>query len=214
MTPKLQLALDMPSLHEALHITQNVYKYVDIIEAGTTLVLENGLSVVRILRALYPSAVILADIRISKAGAKLARAAFEAGANRVTVMSSATEDTIDAVVHTAEKYPKCEVQIEINDTYDDALLLKLRNHNIKHLIIHKTSEVVEGKQQWSHDELEEINRLKKLGFLINVTGGINLEVIDSFKNIPVDCFIVGRDICGADKPEISAKSYQEKLQYL
>ena len=50
--PKLQLALDMPDLVQALKVSQKAAADIDVIEAGTMLVLEEGMKAVRYLRAL------------------------------------------------------------------------------------------------------------------------------------------------------------------
>ena len=64
--PKLQAAFDLVDLDQALAIATTIVDAVDIIEAGTVLVIENGLDSVRKLRAMLPEAIILADIRIIK----------------------------------------------------------------------------------------------------------------------------------------------------
>ena len=140
--PKLQLALDMPDLKKAFRVTQKVSEEIDVIEAGTMLVLEEGMEAVRKLRVLYPSHLILADIRIIKAGGKLAAMAYDAGANWVTVMSDASEDTIEAVVNESIKRRGTDVQVEINVGYDDQRLSYFRSLGIRQLIYHRSSEVV------------------------------------------------------------------------
>lgn len=214
MEHTLQVALDMPSLVEALQVTQQVASHVDVIELGTALVLEEGLKAVRIMRALYPSATLLADIRIIKAGKKLATAAFLAGASRVTVMSAATQETLEAVVKAASDFPGCEVQVEITDGYDETMLTRLKKLGLKHLIYHRSSEVLTKESPWSDIVLRELCELAERGFLVSVTGGLGLEELDRFKEVPVHCFIVGRDICGASDPGATAQAYKAALAQL
>ena len=210
--PKLQLALDMPDLKKAFRVTQKVSEEIDVIEAGTMLVLEEGMEAVRKLRVLYPSHLILADIRIIKAGGKLAAMAYDAGANWVTVMSDASEDTIEAVVNESIKRRGTDVQVEINVGYDDQRLSYFRSLGIRQLIYHRSSEVVETEEKWDNETLNELQRLAKMGFELSITGGLDVSDIPLFKDIPVYCFIAGRKICIFPDPLAAAKNYQDAIK--
>ena len=210
--PKLQLALDMPDLKKAFRVTQKVSEEIDVIEAGTMLVLEEGMEAVRKLRVLYPSHLILADIRIIKAGGKLAAMAYDAGANWVTVMSDASEDTIEAVVNESIKRRGTDVQVEINVGYDDQRLSYFRSLGIRQLIYHRSSEVVETEEKWDNETLNELQRLAKMGFELSITGGLDVSDIPLFKDIPVYCFIAGRKRCRSPDPLAAAKNYQDAIK--
>ena len=210
--PKLQLALDMPDLKKAFRVTQKVSEEIDVIEAGTMLVLEEGMEAVRKLRVLYPSHLILADIRIIKAGGKLAAMAYDAGANWVTVMSDASEDTIEAVVNESIKRRGTDVQVEINVGYDDQRLSYFRSLGIRQLIYHRSSEVVETEEKWDNETMNELQRLAKMGFELSITGGLDVSDIPLFKDIPVYCFIAGRKICKSPDPLAAAKNYQDAIK--
>lgn len=210
--PKLQLALDMPDLVQALKVSQKAAADIDVIEAGTMLVLEEGMKAVRYLRALFPFHLILADIRIIKAGGKLAAMAFDAGADWVTVMSDASKDTIEAVVNESRKRLGTDVQVEINVGYDDEKLAYLRSLGIRQLIYHRSSEVVDTEEKWDKKTLEELKRLSNMGFELSITGGLDISEIPLFKDISVYCFIAGRKICKAEDPEKAALSYQNTIK--
>lgn len=215
MKPKLQLALDLNNLNEALSIAEQAIDKVDIIEIGTVLAIESGLDSVRKMREKLPQAKILADIRIIKAGGKLANMAYEAGADIVTIISDSTEETFEAVVEEKEKADNREVLIEINEGYTDKQLQKWKNkYDLNHLIFHRGSEIINSSEPWNKKDFDEIKRLAEMGFKCYVTGGIGIEEISSFKNVPVECFIVGRTITGAENPEEVANNFQKELEKL
>lgn len=211
MIPKLQLALDLTDLDKALSIAKKAGNEVDIIEVGTVLAIESGLVSVRETRKTLPQSKILADIRIIKAGGKLAKMAYDAGADIVTIMSDATKETFQAVLEQKMMDTNREVLIEINDNYTDDMLEQWQEYGLTHLIYHRGSEITTSNDSWSKIDFDEINRLSDLGFKVYVTGGIGLEEIALFEGVPVECFIIGRTIANAEDPAVAAKEFKNKI---
>ena len=60
--PNLQVALDNNTLESALADVRAVGNIVDIVEAGTILILQEGTIAVRALRALFPDKIVIADV--------------------------------------------------------------------------------------------------------------------------------------------------------
>ena len=92
-TAKLQLALDTYDLPSALAPLQKAGPYLDVIEAGTILCLSEGMHAVRAIRSLFPTKILLADVRIAEAGGLISKMAFDSGANWVSVVSGASLST-------------------------------------------------------------------------------------------------------------------------
>jgi len=92
---KLQLALDFPSLAEALALLDRVADLVDIVEAGTPLILKEGIRAVAEIKKRYPRATVLADLKIMDAGELEAGIGFDAGADIVTVLGASETVTVD-----------------------------------------------------------------------------------------------------------------------
>ena len=91
---KLQLALDHFLLSDALRLLESVADLVDIVEAGTPLLLSEGVRAVREIRGRFPGLTVLADFKIMDAGELEAELAFDAGAHIVTVLGAAEDVTI------------------------------------------------------------------------------------------------------------------------
>lgn len=51
-----------------------------------------------------------------------------------------------------------------------------------------------------------------MGFKVSVTGGVHPEVLKLFKDLPVYCFIAGRDIRNAEDPHARAKQYKDEIK--
>ncbi len=95
----VQISLDLTSLSEALNIAQvAVDAGVDWLEAGTPLLLAEGLRAVEALRARFPDHPIIADLKTMDGGYLEAEMMAKAGASFVVVMGRAHEATIRRVI--------------------------------------------------------------------------------------------------------------------
>lgn len=209
--PKLQLALDNPDLFSSLAAAQKAQSQVNVMEVGTILAVENGMKAVRIMKSLFPDHIVLADIRIIKAGGKLAKLAFDSGADWVTVISDASNDTIEAVVREVKSRENKDVQIEINQTFTNEQTEYWRSLGITQLIYHRSSEVVEEEEKWSPEVINELKSLADKGFQLSITGGLSVDEIKLFKDVPVYCFIAGRKIANSPDPFQAAKEYKDEI---
>jgi 3-hexulose-6-phosphate synthase/6-phospho-3-hexuloisomerase len=103
--PIVQLSLDLISIDEALDTAQvAVDAGVDWLEAGTPLLLAEGLHAVEKLRARFPDHPIVADLKTMDGGYLEAEMMAKAGADLVVVMGRAHEATIRRVVDAGRDY--------------------------------------------------------------------------------------------------------------
>jgi 3-hexulose-6-phosphate synthase/6-phospho-3-hexuloisomerase len=97
--PIVQLSLDLTSLEEAIETAAvGVDAGVDWLEAGTPLLLAEGLHAVDGLRKRFPTQPIVADLKTMDGGYLEAEMMAKAGADFVVVMGRAHEATIRRVV--------------------------------------------------------------------------------------------------------------------
>ena len=97
--PIVQLSLDLTSIHEAIETaTIGVEAGVDWLEAGTPLLLGEGLHAVEKLRARFPHHPIVADLKTMDGGYLEAEMMARAGADFVVVMGRAHEATLRRVI--------------------------------------------------------------------------------------------------------------------
>jgi 3-hexulose-6-phosphate synthase/6-phospho-3-hexuloisomerase len=99
MTPIVQISLDLTSIDEALETAEIALRAgVDWLEAGTPLILAEGLHGVRRLSERFPGIPIVADLKTMDGGYLEAEMMARAGATHVVVMAQAHEETIKCVV--------------------------------------------------------------------------------------------------------------------
>ncbi len=99
MKPIVQISLDLTNIDEALETAAMAIRAgVDWLEAGTPLILAEGLHGVRALRKAFPNVPIVADLKTMDGGYLEAEMMAKAGATHVVVMARAHEETIKVVV--------------------------------------------------------------------------------------------------------------------
>lgn len=99
MKPIVQISLDLTNIDEALETAALAMRAgVDWLEAGTPLILAEGLHGVRKLREAFPGVPIVADLKTMDGGYLEAEMMARAGATHVVVMARAHDETIRCVV--------------------------------------------------------------------------------------------------------------------
>jgi len=99
MRPIVQISLDVTSIEEAIETAEMALRAgVDWLEAGTPLVIAEGMHGVRALRDRFPDTPIVADLKTMDGGWLEAEIMAKAGATHVVVMARAHEETIKCVV--------------------------------------------------------------------------------------------------------------------
>jgi len=105
MKPIVQISLDLTNIDEALETAAMAMRAgVDWLEAGTPLILAEGLRGVRLLREAFPQTPIVADLKTMDGGYLEAEMMAKAGATHVVVMARAHAETIHCVVKAGKDY--------------------------------------------------------------------------------------------------------------
>jgi 3-hexulose-6-phosphate synthase len=105
MKPIIQISLDIINIDEALETAAMAVRAgFDWLEAGTPLILAEGLHGVRKLREAFPGVPIIADLKTMDGGYLEAEMMFKAGATHVVVMARAHEETIKCVVKAGKDF--------------------------------------------------------------------------------------------------------------
>lgn len=95
----VQISLDLTSIQESLETAHLAMRSgVDWLEAGTPLIIAEGMNGVRALRAEFPGVSIVADLKTMDGGWLEAEIMAHAGATHVVVMERAHPETVKMVV--------------------------------------------------------------------------------------------------------------------
>jgi 3-hexulose-6-phosphate synthase/6-phospho-3-hexuloisomerase len=105
MKPIVQISLDLTDIDEALATAALAMRAgVDWLEAGTPLILAEGLHGVRKLRAAFPNVPVVADLKTMDGGWLEAEMMAKAGATHVVVMARAHVETIKCAVRAGRDF--------------------------------------------------------------------------------------------------------------
>jgi 3-hexulose-6-phosphate synthase/6-phospho-3-hexuloisomerase len=105
MEPIVQVSLDLMTIADAMPVAETAVRAgVDWLEAGTPLILGEGLHAVRRLRDRFPDKPIIADLKTMDAGYLEAEMMAKAGATHVVVMGVAHPATIKNAVRAGRDY--------------------------------------------------------------------------------------------------------------
>jgi 3-hexulose-6-phosphate synthase/6-phospho-3-hexuloisomerase len=103
--PIVQISLDLTNIDEALETAAMALRAgVDWLEAGTPLILAEGLHGVKKLRESFPHIPIVADLKTMDGGYLEAEMMAKAGATHVVVMARAHPETIKCVVKAGKDF--------------------------------------------------------------------------------------------------------------
>jgi len=111
--PVLQVALDFENASRALVAAREAVEGgADWVEAGTPLIKSEGLEIVRELKKAFPGHRIVADMKVMDTGAFEVEIAAKSGADVVTILGAADDDTIADGVRGGELYG-AEVMVDL-----------------------------------------------------------------------------------------------------
>ena len=113
--PIIQVSLDVTTIEEAMELAHAAMRAgVDWLEAGTPLILAEGLHSVRTMREAYPETPIVADLKTMDGAGLEAEMMFKAGATMTVVMGQAHDASIIEQVKMAKQYSAqvmCDVML-------------------------------------------------------------------------------------------------------
>jgi len=186
---KLQIAIDMVDTTTAVKMVDQIYDVIDIVEIGTPMIIHEGVLAVERLKNKYPDLTILADTKIVDGGGIEAGYAYAAGADIVTVLAMAPNETIRAVVETASIYGrKCMTDMLcVKDIVEKAV--ELEKLDVDYICLHTAKD----EQNTKNAPLDDLKKVK--GYLTRaktaVAGGISLKTIPSIVAIGADIVVAG-----------------------
>ena len=212
--PQLQLALDYISLPKAIVMAALVAPEVDIIEIGTPLCKAAGLEAIRSIREICPDKLILADFKAPDVGGLEATMAFDAGADMMTVIGGATLATVEQALTVARARGK-EMLMELTGVRDILeRAVEWREIGVERIVYHREWDAQSAGRQWTEADKVTISKLIDMGFKLTVTGGLTLELLPFFADLPVSVLICGRGIREASDPRAAAHEMRAAIANL
>jgi 3-hexulose-6-phosphate synthase len=176
----VQISLDLTNIEEALETARiAVEAGVDWLEAGTPLILAEGLHGVRALRAAFPNHPIVADLKTMDGGYLEAEMMARAGATHVVVMARAHVETIKVVVQAGRDFG-IKVMGDNLGCADKAAASRMMEDLGVDYIVHHTGfderngiAAAGGGRISPLDDLEQV--VKAVSIPVQAVGGLTIE---------------------------------------
>jgi 3-hexulose-6-phosphate synthase/6-phospho-3-hexuloisomerase len=216
MQPIVQISLDLTSTDEALATAEMALDAgVDWLEAGTPLIIAEGMHGVRALRQRWPRVPIVADLKTMDGGWLEAELMAQAGATHVVVMARAHEETLRCVVRAGKDLGikvmgdnlACEDKVATARWMEDLGC----DYIIHHVGYDERKEIAARGRRPPHplDQLREI--VRAVGVPVQAVGGLSIDeairtpefgaplvVLGAPLTIDADSFrVAGGDVQGA-----------------
>jgi 3-hexulose-6-phosphate synthase len=207
---ELQLAIDLLNKEQATELANKVKDYVDIVEIGTPIVINEGLPAVQHLNDNIDGVKVLADLKIMDAADYEVSQAVKFGADVVTILGVAEDASIKAAVEEAHKNDK-ELLVDMIAVQDLQKRAKeLDELGADYIAVHTGYDLqAEGKSP-----LESLRQVKSVitNSKVAVIGGIKPDTIKEVVAEEPDLVVVGGGIANADDPVAAAKQCKDAIE--
>lgn len=206
---ELQLAIDLLNKEDAAELAQKVTDYVDIVEIGTPIVINEGLSAVQHLKdnVKDKDVKVLADLKIMDAADYEVSQAVKYGADVVTILGVAEDESIKNAIEEAHKHGK-QLLVDLIAVQDlEKRAKEIDAMGADYIAVHTGYDL----QAQGQSPLESLRKVKSVirQSKVAVAGGIKPDTIEEVAAEQPDLIIVGGGIANADDPAEAAKQCRE-----
>jgi len=209
MEPVLQVALDFQHLKRAVQAAEEaVAGGADWVEAGTPLIKSEGVEAVRALKKMFPSRVIVADLKVMDTGSFEVEIAAKAGAEVITVMAVADDGTMKEAVKAARRYG-AKIMADLMSVEDMPKRTKeLQGMGVDYLCIHVSID----EQMTAHTPMQKLREVCQIAEIpVAVAGGLNSETVADALEAGASIIIVGGAITKAEKVADAARAIKDAM---
>jgi 3-hexulose-6-phosphate synthase len=197
--PIVQISLDLTSIDEALdHARKAVRAGVDWLEAGTPLILAEGLRAVQALRREFPQHPIVADLKSMDGGYLEAEMMAKAGATHVVVMARAHPATVKAMVKAGRDYAIRVMGDDLGCDDKPVAARRLEDLGVDYVVHHigyderRDPEVIRAHQGRAPSPLDELEAVvKAVKIPVQAVGGLTVEQMLRLPQYGVFHLVVG-----------------------
>lgn len=205
---KIQVAMDLLTIKDALALAEQVAEHVDILELGTPLIKAEGLLAVTAIKDAHPEKIVFADMKTMDAGELEADIAFKAGADLVSILGSADDSTIAGGVKAARAHKK-GIVVDLIGVKDKVTRAKeVRALGAKFVEFHAG---LDEQAQPGHDLTGLLQAGEAARVPFSIAGGVGLDTIEAVQRSGADVAVIGGSIYGANDPALAAKDLRAKI---
>ena len=137
--------------------------------------------------------------------------AFDAGADMMTVIGGAALPTVEQALGVARQRGK-EMLMELTGVRDIlARAAEWRRIGVERIVYHREWDAQSAGREWTEDDKVIMRKLIEMGYKLTVTGGMTIELLPFFADLPISVLIAGRSIREAADPRAAARQMRLAL---
>ncbi len=161
-----QVSLDLTNVDEALQLAEGAVRAgIDWLEAGTPLILAEGLHAVRALRERFPKNPLVADLKTMDGAGLEAEMMLQAGATHVVVMSRAHWASVKEMVKMARRFDAQVMADVLGEEDKPDAARRMQELGVDWIIVHT-----------GYDERRYVEGVSPLADLPGVRAAVDLPV--------------------------------------
>lgn len=208
--PKLQVALDFINLKRAIDVAnQSLEGGADYLEVGTPLIKSEGREAIEKTSEEFPNQKVVADMKTMDTGSLEVEIASKAGADIVSILGGASDETIREAKRSARKY-NSEVMVDligVDDLVERAR--KLEEIGIDYVLVHKGID----EQMAGASPLDRLKEVKEaIDLPMAVAGGLDETNITGAIKAGAEILIVGGAIIRSQDPRKSTRKIKKAMK--
>lgn len=217
MEPIVQVSLDLTTLADAMPVAEVAARAgVDWLEAGTPLILGEGLHAVRALRERFPTHPIIADLKTMDAGYLEAEMMAKAGATHVVVMGVAHPATIKGAVRAGRDFG-IGVMGDIMLAPDKpACARRMQELGVDYIIVHTGLD--ERNEEIGKSPLDDLPAVREAVTIpIQAVGGLSVEQAIRMPSMGAPLVVIGAPLVIENeefKPSASDTRLEDLLRHI
>ncbi len=194
-----QVSLDIPTIDEALVMAEGAVRAgIDWIEAGTPLILGEGVHALEKLRGRFPDKPIVADLKTMDGAGLEAEMMFKAGATYVVVMSQAHWGSVVEMVKMARRYGGYVMADVMNAPDKAAAAKRMQELGVDWIILHT------GFDERHHvSGLSPLNELQSILDAVTIpvqaVGGLSIEQAIQCVEMGASSLVIGAPLAVQDE---------------
>ena len=197
--PIVQISLDLTSIEEALMQAHAAVRAgVDWLEAGTPLILAEGLRAVQTLHREFPAHPIIADLKTMDGGYLEAEMMAKAGASHVVVMARAHLATIRTVVKAGSDYGVKIMGDDLGCEDKPAAARMMEQEGVDFVVHHigfderRDPEVIAARHGIPPNPLDELMAVvEAVRVPVQAVGGLSVEQVLKLPRYGVNHLVLG-----------------------
>ena len=131
--------------------------------------------------------------------------AFDAGADMITVIGGAALATVEQAYAVAQERGK-DMLMELTGVRDIlARATEWRRIGVDRIVYHREWDAQSAGREWEESDKITIRQLIDMGYKVTVTGGLTIDLLPFFADVPASVLICGRGIREAPDPRAAAR---------